>query len=215
MKKVALLGDSIRLGYEKYVKDSLEGVAEVYSPKDNCKFTFNLMRYLRSWVGEEGIPSSVDLVVWNAGLWDVVRLVGDDNTLTPIDTYGVMIKRLDGYIRRVFPNAKVVFATSTNVQEEKYTGNLYRKNADIEAFNQTAISALSKSDTAILDLYELTKNIPDDCRSDMTHFNTENGVKLLGGKVLATICKQLDIKQTDLKDASCIPPEIAKEILGA
>ena len=48
MKKIALLGDSIRLGYEKYVKDSLEGVAEVYSPKDNCKYTFNLIHYFPS-----------------------------------------------------------------------------------------------------------------------------------------------------------------------
>ena len=215
MKKIALLGDSIRLGYEKYVKDSLDGVAEVYSPKDNCKYTFNLMRYLRSWVGEEGIPENVDLVVWNAGLWDVVRLRGDDQTLTPIETYELMIKRLDGYIKCVFPNAKTIFATSTNVQEELYTGNMYRKNSDIEQFNQVAVSVLSQTDTKILDLYSLTKNIPDDCRSDMTHFNTENGVKLLGGKVLATVCKELDIKQSDLKDASCIPPEIAKEILGA
>ena len=48
----------------------------------------------------------------------------------------------------------------------------------------------------------------------MTHFNTEQGVKTLGGKVLAVICKELDIDPKDLKDASCIPPEIAKDVLG-
>ena len=214
MKKVVLLGDSIRLGYEKYVKDSLEGVAEVYSPEDNCRFTFYLMRYLRSLVGPDGLPQDADVVLWNAGLWDVARLVGDDLTLTPPDTYGVMIKRLDNYIRTLFPKAKIVFSTNTNVQEELYKGNLYRRNSDIKQFNAIAIEALKDTDTLINDLYELTENIPDECRSDMTHFNTEQGVKVIGGKVLAVICKVLSIKQSELKDASAIPPEIAESVLG-
>ena len=29
MKKVVLLGDSIRMGYDKYVKEALDGVCEV------------------------------------------------------------------------------------------------------------------------------------------------------------------------------------------
>ena len=32
MKKIVLIGDSIRMGYDKYVKMALEGVAEVYYP---------------------------------------------------------------------------------------------------------------------------------------------------------------------------------------
>jgi len=35
MKKIVLIGDSIRLGYETYVKEALAGVAEVFSPKEN------------------------------------------------------------------------------------------------------------------------------------------------------------------------------------
>ena len=34
MKKIVLLGDSIRLGYEAYVREALGGVAEFYSPKE-------------------------------------------------------------------------------------------------------------------------------------------------------------------------------------
>ena len=36
MKKVVILGDSIRMGYDKYVKEALKDVAAVYYPKDNC-----------------------------------------------------------------------------------------------------------------------------------------------------------------------------------
>ena len=41
MKKVVLLGDSIRMNYCKYVKSKLEGIAEVYYPDDNCRFAQN------------------------------------------------------------------------------------------------------------------------------------------------------------------------------
>lgn len=214
MKKIVLLGDSIRLGYEKFVKDSLDGVAEVYSPAENCKFTINLMRYLHSYVGPDGLPSDADLVHWNAGLWDVINMVGDDLPLTPPDAYADLIKRINKRIRWCFPKAKIVFATTTTVVEEKYTGTVRRFNADIIEYNKIALDALNGMDTVINDLYSLTKDIPSECRSDMTHFNTEQGVKKLGGKVLAVICKELGIKQEDLKDASCIPPEIAKDILG-
>ena len=214
MKKIVLLGDSIRLGYEKFIKDSLEGVAEVYSPENNCKFTLNLLRYLHGYVGPEGLPSDADLVHWNAGLWDVINMVGDDLPLTPPDAYAELIKRINKRIRWCFPKAKIVFATSTAVVEEGYTGTVRRFNKDIENYNKIALDALNGTDTVINDLYSITKDIPSECRSDMTHFNTEQGVKTLGGKVLAVICKELGIKQEELKDASCIPPEIAKDILG-
>ena len=39
MKKVLLLGDSIRMGYDDYVKELLEGECEViYDPDDNGRF---------------------------------------------------------------------------------------------------------------------------------------------------------------------------------
>ncbi len=38
MKNVLLIGDSIRAGYDKAVKKSLEGIANVYFPEENCRF---------------------------------------------------------------------------------------------------------------------------------------------------------------------------------
>ena len=38
MKKVLLLGDSIRMGYDKYVTEQLAGEAEVLFPSENCRF---------------------------------------------------------------------------------------------------------------------------------------------------------------------------------
>ena len=49
MKNVLLIGDSIRVGYDKSVKKSLEGIANVYFPEDNCRFASYLLRYIHNF----------------------------------------------------------------------------------------------------------------------------------------------------------------------
>ena len=46
MKKVILIGDSIRMGYDKYIKASLEGEAEVFYPSENCRFATYVLRFV-------------------------------------------------------------------------------------------------------------------------------------------------------------------------
>ena len=71
MKKIVLLGDSIRMGYDKYVKEALADVAEVYYPEENCRFAEYTLRYAHEWAGS--IPrDDVDVVHWNNGLWDAI-----------------------------------------------------------------------------------------------------------------------------------------------
>ena len=48
-KKVLLIGDSIRMGYDKYVKNYLSDSCEVYYPKDNCRFAQYTLRHLSDW----------------------------------------------------------------------------------------------------------------------------------------------------------------------
>ena len=45
MKKIVLIGDSIRMGYDKYVKEALDGVADVYYPGENCRFAQYTLRF--------------------------------------------------------------------------------------------------------------------------------------------------------------------------
>jgi hypothetical protein len=53
-------------------------------------------------------------VHWNNGLWDVLRLFGDE-PFTEINYYGESLKRIYKRIRFLFPNAKIIFALSTSV----------------------------------------------------------------------------------------------------
>ncbi|MBQ8684639.1 MAG: hypothetical protein IJ514_00515 [Clostridia bacterium] len=62
MEKLVLIGDSIRMGYDKYVKEALRGVAEVYYPEENCRFAEYVLRYAHEWKNQGSWPSDADLV---------------------------------------------------------------------------------------------------------------------------------------------------------
>ena len=124
MKKVFLLGDSIRQGYCGYVKKALSDVAEVYYPNDNCAFTGNIIRYLLDWKNELKIGKDIDLVHWNAGLWDALRMP-DGKPHTPLNYYAENVERICNMIELMFPKAKMAFATSTPVQEQLFTPPFY------------------------------------------------------------------------------------------
>ena len=201
MKKIILIGDSIRMGYDKYVKDALEDEAEVFYPPENCRFAQYVLRTVCDWQNDGKWGSDADLVHWNAGLWDTLRLYGDD-PLTPPEMYGIMIKRIDKRLRLLFPNAKMVFATSTRVQEHRYGKNFKRYNKDIEEYNRIAVEALKDTDTVINDLYSFTAALPDEYYSDVTHLYTPEGTNAMTNKVLDVICAELGIKKKpyDSKD---------------
>jgi hypothetical protein len=107
----------------------------------------------------------IDLVHWNNGLWDVLRVNGDE-PLTPIDIYEKMIVRVADNIKKLFPNAKIVFALSTAVIEEWARPDFLRYNSDIEKYNEVAKNALSKKGIIINDLYSITKGFDSSLHAD-------------------------------------------------
>lgn len=213
MKKIVLIGDSIRMGYDKYIKDALDRTAEVYYPSENCKFAEYVLRYAHEWKKNGEWGADVDLVHWNAGLWDALELFGDE-PLTPLSFYGELIRRIDKRLRMLFPKAKFVFATSTNVNEGASSPDFTRHNATIEKYNVEALRALSDTDTAINDLYSLTASVPDSYRSDWVHFYTPEGTELIGGKVLSVICELLSIKPNEVNIENFEPERYSKSNIG-
>ena len=67
MKNVLLIGDSIRMGYDKAVKHTLQNKANVYFPEENCRFAAYVLRYIHEYKRLVG-DNQVDLLHWNAGL---------------------------------------------------------------------------------------------------------------------------------------------------
>ena len=214
MKKIILIGDSIRLGYDKYVKDALFGVAEVYYPNDSARFSQYTFRYLSDWKHDNGWGDDIDLVHWNTGLWDVLEINGEEPISNP-HQYGETIGKIQRQIKLLFPNAIQIFATSTSVIEEKYGPTRKRHNSTIEQYNKIAVDALSDTDCRINDLYTLTKNAPVEIRNgDPTHFYTPEGTKLIGDRVLSYICGELGIAASEVNLENFVPEKYDKKTIG-
>ena len=49
MKNILLIGDSIRIGYDKSVRDTLKDIANVYFPDENCRFASYVLRYIHEY----------------------------------------------------------------------------------------------------------------------------------------------------------------------
>lgn len=196
MKKIMLIGDSIRMGYDKYVAMALEGQAQVYYPKDNCRFTQYVLRHFQDWVKESGFGEDTDLVHWNVGLWDLAELF-EDGPITPIEWYEQYIHRICRRIRRLCPKAKIVFATSTPVDEAKYEParwRFYRSNETIRKYNEAAIRAVKEHGVAVNDLYGLMEHVPAHFFSDKTHYYTKEATELMTNRVLDVIRDQIGLE---------------------
>jgi hypothetical protein len=192
MKKILLLGDSIRQNYENHVKEKLQGKADVRFHNDNGRFCLYTLRYLHQWIDELYSPEerNIDIIHFNNGLWDVLRLTGDNDNLTPSDIYASFLKRIVYMLRYLCPGAVILFALTTPVIEPGFApGPDYgiRINADIIKYNNIAKDALSPLGVRFNDLWSVVKNAQKDIYSDDVHFKTELGIQTLGNAVIASI----------------------------
>lgn len=182
MKKVTLLGDSIRLlGYGQKVPELLGNDFEVYQPEVNCCYAKYTLRGLYDW--KDGIAGS-DVIHWNNGLWDVCDLFGDGSFSTP-EEYKVNILRIASLLIKITP--KVIFATTTPVLDN----HPCQSNSDIAAQNANVVPELLKMGIVINDLYATvyphrTEYIRED---DQIHL-TERGIDVCAEQV-AQIIKEL------------------------
>ena len=192
MKNILLIGDSIRIGYDKSVKRSLEGVANVYFPEENCRFASYVLRYLHEYK-ELVKDGKVDILHWNAGLWDCLRLF-EEEPHTPKDVYAYYIDRICMRIKTVFPDATVIFATSTRVQSEKMSKDFKRYNEEIEEYNRIAVEVVKKHGFAVNDLYAVSASLPESAHSDAVHYYTHAGTEAFTNQVLACLAEPLGLE---------------------
>ena len=198
MKNVLLVGDSIRIGYDKSVALTLEGKANVCFPKENCRFASFVLRYLHEYKRFLLDGEQADVIHWNAGLWDCLRLY-EEEPHTPIEVYAYYIERICIRIQKLFPNAKVIFATSTKVQSEKMGKNFKRYNEEIEQYNAAAVAVVKKYGFEVNDLYPISHSLPESAHSDGVHYYTEEGTKAFAIPTLECISRALGIEVPECK----------------
>lgn len=152
MKEVLLLGDSIRMFYQKRVKELLGEEYNVSAPEENCRFSMYTLNSLRTWL--PGFPKP-DIIHWNNGLWDTAILYAEDGCFTPLDEY---LRNLERILRKLrTTGAQIIFATTTPTHPDKvnWTGDMPPKhdNADIRRYNEAAVELMRREGIPVNDLY--------------------------------------------------------------
>lgn len=179
MKKIVLLGDSIRLiGYGTKLPELLGDEYEVWQPDDNCRFSAYTLRMLYDYKADiEG----ADVIHWNNGLWDACDLLGD-GLFTEIDVYVETMKRIAAILLKY--GKKVIFATTTPVRKE----NPHLTNEDIELYNEKLVPVLKDMGVIINDFYStLSKNINEYILEEDNIHLTERGIDVCAEQALNII----------------------------
>lgn len=164
MKKVVLLGDSIRhIGYGTVLPEILSGCFEVWQPDDNSRFVQYVLRQLFDCAGE---IDSADIVHFNVGLWDVCDLFGD-GTFTPVEVYADYVLRIAKIL--LGKGKTVIFSTTTPARSD----HQFIRDEDVIRFNEAAVSALRGTGVIINDLFSTVmsdreKYIREDDRIHLT-----------------------------------------------
>ena len=179
MKKVTLLGDSIRqIGYGLKVPELLGEGYEVFAPEDNCRFAKYTLLGLDVWKNE--IAGS-DIIHWNNGLWDVCNRFGD-GSFSSKEEYVATMLRVARLLKRITPN--IIFATTTPVHEGQKT----IKDEVICEYNAAVVPELIKMDIKINDLYSFVKpHIFEYVREDDKMHLTEAGIDACADEVVKYI----------------------------
>ncbi len=183
-----MLGDSIRIGYCKYVKENLKDIAKVVFPEDNSRFTQYTFANLFTWLALVDNPEEIDVIHWNNGLWDVVHFNGDDLPLNTTEQYADTLRRICRKMKEKAPNAKIIFATMTPINEEFVQGHNYRIQDEVVKYNEVARDVMKEQGIEVNDLFKLLYEQPESYFIDQCHLNSE-GYQLLAGQVSDVIRK--------------------------
>ena len=170
MKKVVLLGDSIRLiGYGAHVAEHLSPDFTVWQSEDNNRYAKYTFRECRNMEQE---LETADIIHWNNGLWDIQQQL-DGEVLTPMAQYVEDMVRLAKLLQKY---AKVViFSTTTPVRKEQEP---VMRNSDISAYNAAVVPVLQQMGVVINDLHgPVSTDVYRYICDDMIHLS-EDGIAL-------------------------------------
>ena len=181
MKKVILVGDSIRGGYEDTVRRKLDGVADVWGARQNGGNSRNVLANLDAWV----VSQHPDVVHLNCGLHDIRRGFESVERAVSIDEYEMNLRAILSGLQSQ-TTATIIWASSTPVNEAWHRENkgFDRMEADVTVYNSVAARVATELGVPIDDLYTLVEGSGRDALlvPDGVHF-TEEGYAFLGQAV--------------------------------
>jgi lysophospholipase L1-like esterase len=181
MKRVVLVGDSIRISYQAYVARFLRGKAEVRGPEENGRTSENVLSHLDEWVLADG----ADVVHLNAGLHDLHRDPETGRPAVPLDAYRRNLETIFGRLRGE-TDAALIWAATTPVAGDRDAddGAYDRVHQDVADYNAAAAEVALAHGVRINDLFTVVDRAGRDrlLQADGVHF-TDEGYEMLGRAV--------------------------------
>ncbi len=190
MKTIALVGDSIRMGYQGKVREQLAGRADVWGPEQNGGTSENVLAHLEEWALSRG----PDVLHINCGLHDLKKEFGEDAAAVPLDAYrenvrSILTRLKDG------TEATAIWALTTPVNFENHHRNkdFDRFEEDVVAYNEAASEVCRELGVAVNDLYSAVVEAGPDriLLKDGVHFTPE-GYDILGERVAECVGSALE-----------------------
>ena len=190
MKKVALIGDSIRIGYQDVVVQKLSDDAIVWGPDWDGYTSTNVLSHV-----DEVIAQKADIVHVNCGLHDIIRPHDARENRVPLAQYRANVERFLSRLVRS-SSAAILWATITPIDEVRQhrVQPFYRFENDIKLYNEEARSIAVRTGVAINDLYTamLEAGPGERYTEDGVHF-TEEGYRFLGEAVANAVLRALTL----------------------
>ena len=204
LPKVFIYGDSISIGYTEYARASLEGLACVYRLHENGGSSNNFidkMETLRSSMFKPGLEQGWDfewdVIHFNVGLHDLKYVLNgkldkeNGTQVSSLKTYANNLRSIIDYLHSYYPNAKLIFATTTPVPE----GEPGRVAGDAKRYNKAALKVIKdQKNIGINDLYKFSLPVLDEYATGPgnVHYKAE-GSRMQGIEVARVIGDALGI----------------------
>ena len=181
MKRVLLIGDSIRMSYQLEVCTALAGTTKVFAPVENCRHSTNVRECIAEWMND----FRPDIVHINAGLHDLIRNRETRGYQFPVDVYARNIEAAVDVMRDA--KVSVLWALTSPVNDAwnlKTHGYQMRSDADVKLYNDAASDVMKRLGVPVNDVYAvvLREGMEKMHTPDGVHFN-EAGQKILGAAV--------------------------------
>lgn len=197
MKKVVLLGDSIREWYTNYVVELLKDKCEVISLLgDNGRFTYYSLFQLSMILKEHG---KVDLVHFNNGYWDMDVMPFLNRPVFSLEEYKHGLKRIIELSRAA--GADLIFATTTPLpsdvaaEDNTGTGVTFGFEQDrVKDFNNAALELMKEENIEVNDLYAVCKQDKNFYKCEDNLHHTDEGNRILAEHVANAILKELGME---------------------
>lgn len=175
MKRILLLGDSIRMSYQPLVVNALAGRAKVVGPAENCQFSAHTLQSIDRWIDELGRPQ---IVHWNNGLHDCGHNPNREPVQYSVKEYTTNLTAILEKLKAT--GATVVWATTTPVHPDRpFVETQWSwRNKEIDKYSKAALDLMKSESIRVNDLRSIVASNPALCLSeDMLHLSEEGKKK--------------------------------------